>query len=316
MLAAMPMFHGFGLGCSIHAMLVGGSECILIPRFNAKSFAELLKKHRPNYIVGVPTLYEALLRNPAMDGVDLSCLLGVFSGGDSLSVELKKRFDAFLTAHGAGVTVREGYGMAECIAASCLTPYQTAREGSIGIPMPDMYYKIVKLDTTDAVPYGTEGEICISGPTVMQGYVNQPEETANTLRRHADGRVWLHTGDLGVMDEDGFVYFRQRVKRMIITSGYSVYPSQLENVMDAHEKVMMSCFVGVPDPYKIQKIKAFVMLMPGVKPTDELKAELFAHCKRNIARYAQPYDIEFRKELPKTLVGKIAYRVLEEEAGK
>lgn len=313
MLAVMPMFHGFGLGCSIHAMLIGGSECLLIPRFNAKTYAELLKKHRPNYIVGVPTLYEALLRNPAMDGVDLSCLLGVFSGGDSLSVELKKKFDAFLADHGAKVQVREGYGTTECVTASCLTPYFTSREGSIGIPMPDMYYKVVYLGTTDEAVCGEEGEICISGPTLMMGYVNQPEETNQTLRRHPDGRIWLHTGDLGVMDTDGFVYFRQRVKRMIVTSGYSVYPSQLENVMDAHEKVMMSCFIGVPDPYKVQKIKAFVMLMPGVEPTEELRQELFAHCRKNIARYALPYEIEFREELPKTLVGKVAFRILENE---
>ena len=313
MLAVMPMFHGFGLGCSIHAMLVGGSECLLIPRFNAKSYAELLKKLRPNYIVGVPTLYEALLRNPAMNGVDLSCLLGVFSGGDSLSVELKKKFDAFLADHGAKVQVREGYGTTECVTASCLTPYFTAREGSIGIPMPDMYYKIVYVGTTDETACGEEGEICISGPTLMMGYVNQPEETNQTLRRHADGRLWLHTGDLGTMDQDGFVYFRQRIKRMIVTSGYSVYPSQLENVMDAHEKVMMSCFIGVPDPYKVQKIKAFVMLKPGVEPTEELRQELLAHCRKNIARYAQPYEIEFREELPKTLVGKVAFRVLEKE---
>ncbi len=169
------------------------------------------------------------------------------------------------------------------------------------------------LGTTDEAVCGEEGEICITGPTLMMGYVNQPEETNQTLRRHPDGRVWLHTGDLGVMDTDGFVYFHQRIKRMIVTSGYSVYPSQLENVMDAHDKVMMSCFIGVPDPYKVQKIKAFVMLKPGVEPTEALRQELFAHCRKNIARYAQPYEIEFREELPKTLVGKVAFRILENE---
>ena len=313
MLAVMPMFHGFGLGVCIHTMLVAGCRCILVPQFNAQSYAQLLKKKRPNYIAGVPTLYEAILRNPDMEGVDLSCLMGVFSGGDSLSIELKKKFDTFLREHGAKVQIREGYGTTECVTASCLTPYDTYREGSIGIPFPDTYYKIVKPGTCEEVPYGTEGEIVLSGPTLMMEYVNQPEETAETLRTHEDGYVWLHTGDLGLMDPDGFVYYKQRIKRMIITSGYNVYPSQMENIIDAHPLVHMSCVIGVPDPYKMQKIKAFVVLKPGTKATEEIKEELMEHCRKNVAKYAMPYDIEIREDLPKTLVGKVAYRKLEEE---
>ena len=315
MLAIMPMFHGFGLGVSIHSMLVNGGQCILVPQFTPKTYAELLKKHHPNFIAGVPTLYEALLRVDGLEKLDLSCLKGVFSGGDSLSVELKKRFDAFLHEHGAKISVREGYGTTECVTASCLTPIDEFREGSIGIPFPDTYYKIVKVGTEEEVPYGTEGEICLAGPTVMLKYVNHPEETANTRRVHADGMTWIHTGDLGMMDSDGFVYFRQRIKRMIITSGYNVYPSQIENILDAHEYVHMSCVIGVKDPYKMQKVKAFVMLKPGIEPSDAIKKELLDYCRTKIARYAMPYDIEFRAELPKTLVGKVAYRVLEQEAG-
>ena len=315
MLAIMPMFHGFGLGVSIHSMLVNGGQCILVPQFTPKTYAELLKKHHPNFIAGVPTLYEALLRIDGLEKLDLSCLKGVFSGGDSLSVELKKRFDAFLHDHGAKISVREGYGTTECVTASCLTPLDEFREGSIGIPFPDTYYKIVKVGTEEEVPYGTEGEICLAGPTVMLKYVNHPEETANTRRVHADGMTWIHTGDLGMMDSDGFVYFRQRIKRMIITSGYNVYPSQIENILDAHEYVHMSCVIGVKDPYKMQKVKAFVMLKPGIEPSDAIKKELLDYCRTKIARYAMPYDIEFRAELPKTLVGKVAYRVLEQEAG-
>ena len=164
------------------------------------------------------------------------------------------------------------------------------------------------------MPNGEEGEIVLSGPTVMLGYVDNPEETAMTLREHADGRIWLHTGDLGTMDADGFVYFRQRIKRMIVTSGYNVYPSQLENIIDGHEKVLYSCVIGVKDPYKMQKVKAYVVLRPGVQPSDEVKHEILKYCEKHIARYAMPYDIEFREELPKTLVGKVAYRKLEEEA--
>ena len=316
MLAAMPVFHGFGLGVCIHSMLASGGRCVLVPRFTAKSYSKLITKYNCNFMAGVPTLYEALLRLPNMKRADLSHLKGVFSGGDSLSIELKKRFDAFLKDHKATIQVREGYGTTECVTASCLTPTGLAKEGSIGIPFPDTYYKIVKPGSDDEVPYGEEGEITLAGPTVMAEYYNKPEETANTLHKCSDGRIWLHTGDLGTMDEDGFIYFKGRIKRMIITSGYNVYPAQLENILDAHDMVHMSCIIGVPDPYKIQKVKAFVMLKPGVPANDETKQTLLDYCRKYIAKYAMPYDIEFREELPKTLVGKVAYRVLEEEEAK
>jgi len=313
MLAVMPMFHGFGLGVSIHSMLANGGRCLLIPRFNAESYAALIRKFHPNFIAGVPTLFEGLLRIKDMEGADLSCLKGVFSGGDTLPVELKKRFDQFLKEHNASIQIREGYGTTECVTASCLTPVHWAKEGSIGFPFPDTFYKIVAVETEKEVPYGEEGEICLSGPTVMVEYVNHPEETANTLKRHADGRIWLHTGDLGKMDEDGFVYFSQRIKRMIISSGYNIYPSQVENIIDSHEYVHLSCVIGVPDAYKMQKVKAFIVLMPGVERTNEVKEELLNHCRKNLIKFAVPYDIEFRDSLPKTLVGKVAYRELEEE---
>ena len=313
MLAVMPMFHGFGLGVSIHSMLANGGRCVLVPRFTAESYAKLIKKTRCNFIAGVPTLYEALIRQPVMEGVDLSCLKGVFSGGDSLSIELKKRFDKFLYDHHATIQVREGYGTTECVTASCLTPIHTAKEGSIGQPFPDTYYCIVEPGTERELPDGEEGEICISGPSVMLGYLNHPEETADTLRRHEDGRIWVHTGDLGMMDSEGFIYFRQRIKRMIITNGYNVYPSQLENIIDAHDLVQMSCVIGVPDPMRIQRVKAFIMLKPGLTPSDEYREILLAYCRKNIAKYAIPREIEFRDQLPKTLVGKVAYRELEAE---
>ena len=314
MLSVMPVFHGFGLGIGIHTPLIGGATCILLPQFNVKVYAQTLVKQKPNLIPGVPTLFEALLRAEDLEGADLSFLKGIFSGGDSLSPELKKKVDTFLKEHGCSEQIREGYGTTECVTASCLTPKDYARTGSIGVPFPDTYYKIVTPGTTTEVDPNTEGEICVSGPTVMMGYKDNPEETAHTLCRHFDGRIWLHTGDLGHMDQDGFVYFRQRIKRMIVTSGYNVYPSQLENVIDSHEKVLMSCVIGVKDPYRVQRVKAYVVPMPGVEPTEELKRELLDYCAGRIAKYAMPRELEFRKELPKTLVGKVAYRVLEEEA--
>ena len=313
MLAAMPLFHGFGLGVCVHTMLSQGGRCILIPRFTAEDYAKKVVKCKCNFIAGVPTLYEALLRLPYMNNADLSSLKGVFSGGDSLSVELKKKFDKFLYDHNSKVQIREGFGTTECVTASCLTPPHMAKEGSIGLPFPDTYYKIVEPGTDKELPYGEEGEILIAGPTVMMEYINHPQETAQTLRRHADGLTWIYTGDLGVMDSEGFIYFRGRAKRMIITSGYNVYPGQIENILDANELIHMSCVIGVPDPYKMQKVKAFVMLKPGVPENDDTKELILAYCRKHIAKYAMPYDIEFRKELPKTLVGKVAYRVLEEE---
>lgn len=313
MLAAMPLFHGFGLGVCIHTMLTCGGRCVLVPRFTPKSYGKLITSRKCNFIAGVPTLYEALLREPSMKGSDMSSLKGVFSGGDSLSVELKKKLDSFLKEHGSTVNVREGYGTTETVTACCLTPPHIYKEGSIGLPFPDTYIKIVKPGTDEELPYGEEGEILLAGPTVMKEYMDNPVETAQTLRRHSDGLTWVYTGDLGTMDEQGFIYFRGRAKRMIVTSGYNVYPGQLENILDAHPIVQMSCVIGVPDPVKIQKVKAFVKLRAGIDPDDEAKKKLMEYCRKNIARYAMPYDIEFRDDMPKTLVGKVAYRKLEEE---
>ena len=313
MLSAMPLFHGFGLGVCIHSMLAFGGRCILVPRFTPESYAKLITKYRCNFIAGVPTLYEALLRLPKFDKADLSSLKGVFSGGDSLSIELKKKLDKFLYDHKAVIQVREGYGTTETVTACCLTPTHMHKEGSIGLPFPDTYIKIVKPDTDEELPYGQEGEILLAGPTVMKEYIKHPEETAQTLRKHADGLTWVYTGDLGVMDYEGFVFFKGRSKRMIITSGYNVYPAQLENIIDACDIVSMSCVIGVPDPYRMQKVKAFVVLKNGVPANEQSKDTIKAYCEKHIAKYAMPREFEFRMELPKTLVGKVAYRKLEEE---
>ena len=315
-LSIMPIFHGFGLAVSIHTMLYWGITTILIPQFDARSYCKLLGQYKPNYIAGVPTLFEALLRMEDAQKLDMSQLMGIFSGGDSLSTELKNKVDAFLKDHGCKEQVREGYGMTECVTACCLTPRFTHRDGSIGIPFPDIYFKICIPFTHDEVPYGTIGEICIAGPTLMRGYMDNPKETIQTLQMHEDGLVWLHTGDLGTMDEDGFVYFKQRLKRMIITSGYNVYPSQVENIIDAHKDVLMSTVIGVKDPYRMQKVKAFVVLKPGTEATEERKKEIMDYCRARLPKYAIPREVEFRTELPKTKVGKVAFAELEKEEEK
>lgn len=313
MLSCMPMFHGFGLGINLHTVLIHGACCILMPTFTDKSYADMILKKQPHFIAGVPTIFEALLHMPQLENADLSFLLGMFCGGDSLSTELKKKLDAFLAAHNAGIQVREGYGLTECVTASCLTPKDVCREGSIGLPFPDTVYAIVRPGTDEQLPPGEEGEIILRGPTVMLGYLHNREETAQTLRRLADGNIWLYTGDLGAMDEDGYVYFRQRIKRMIITNGYNVYPSQIENALDACPEVEYSCVIGVKDPRRIQRIKAFIVPAPGVAPDSATEKAIMAQLRRHIAAYALPREIEFRESLPKTLVGKVAYRLLEQE---
>jgi long-chain acyl-CoA synthetase len=314
MLSCMPCFHGFGLGINLHTVLIHGACCILMPTFTNKSYAHMLAKKKPNFIAGVPTIFEALLHMPSLEGVNLGFLMGMFCGGDSLSVELKKKVDSFLMEHGAHIQVREGYGLTECVTASCLTPKNTYREGSIGLPFPDTTYCIVNPGTDEEMPRGEEGEIILTGPTVMLGYLNNPSETEQALRVLPDGRTWLYTGDLGFMDEDGYVYYRQRMKRLIITNGYNVYPGQIENSIDGCPEVAYSCVIGVKDPRRIQRVRAYIVLKDGVTPDDACKQRIMEQLRHHIARYALPREIIFRRELPKTLVGKVAYRLLEEEA--
>ena len=313
MLSCMPLFHGFGLGINIHTVLIHGACCILMPTFTPKTYAQMLKRKRPNFIAGVPTIFEALLHMPQLEGLDMGFLMGMFCGGDSLSVELKKKIDAFLQEHHAHIQVREGYGLTECVTASCLTPKNEHREGSIGLPFPDTVYAIVKPGTAEFLPPRTEGEIILKGPTLMTGYLKHPEETAEALRVLPDGDTWLYTGDLGYMDEDGYVYFRQRLKRLIITNGYNIYPGQLENIIDSCPEVAYSCVIGVKDPRRMQKVKAFIVPREGETPGEALQERIMEQLRLHIAKYALPREIEFRQELPKTLVGKVAYRLLEEE---
>ncbi|MBK5253663.1 MAG: AMP-binding protein [Peptostreptococcaceae bacterium] len=312
LLAIMPLFHGYGLE-GVHTMMTLGGQSILIPRFNPKKYAKLINKYKPNLLAGVPALYEGFFRMKDLQKADLSFLKGIASGGDSITPSLKCKLDKFLEERGCRVKIREGYGLAESVASVCAAPLFRHKEGSIGLPFPDMYFKICKLGTDDEVSYGEEGEICLTGPTMMLGYYKNEEETKKVLHVHDDGYTWLHTGDLGSMDEDGFIYFKQRINRLIITNGYTVYPSQIENALESHEKVFQSCVVGNADEARGQKIKAYLVLVPGAKPTEELKNEIMEHCKKNIAKYAWPKSIEFRDEFPKTLIGKVAYRHLEEE---
>lgn len=311
-LSILPLFHCFGLGICIHTPLCKGMNCILIPAFSHKQFGDIIKKNSPNFIVGVPTLFEALV-NTKLKGDELKSVDAAICGGDALNKTLRDKVNNYLKDHGSNAKIRVGYGLTEGSGAVCLSPENTFADGIIGMPFPDTDFKIVKNDTFKEQPTGKEGEICISGPLVMMGYLGDDVETAQTIRLHDDGKLWLHTGDLGYLSDDGLVYFAQRLKRMIISSGYNIYPTHLESVINSHEAVLTSTVIGVDHPYKGQVPKAYIVLKPGYKASKRMEREIRELLERNVPIYALPTSYEFRDKLPQTLVGKVAFKKLEEE---
>ncbi|MCL4746340.1 MAG: AMP-binding protein [Burkholderiaceae bacterium] len=309
-LAILPIFHGFGLGVCVNAALMAGGKSILVPVFDPAGVAKLLRTKRPNIMVGVPTLYDALSRDPSLESADLSCLRACFCGADTLPRPVKERFEALVARRGGKVRLLEGYGLTEAVTAIMATPLTEYREASIGIPFPDMRAKICAPGTCDELAPGEEGEICVSGPAVMLGYLDDPQADSETLRVHADGRTWLHTGDLGKMDGDGFFYFTLRLKRMIKSSGFNVYPSQVETVLYQHPAVAEACVVGVPDASQVERVKAYVVLNDPAARGEGSESELIEHCRERLIKWSCPREIEFRDELPKTRVGKVDYKLL------
>ena len=309
-LAIMPIFHGFGLGVCVNAAFMAGGKSILVPVFTAQIVAKLIRTKRPNLLVGVPTLFDALSRDPSLQHADLSCLRATFSGADTLPRPVKQRFEALVRARGGNVQLLEGYGLTEAVSGIMATPVDEYREGSIGLPLPDMLASICRVGTSEELAPGEEGEICIAGPAVMMGYLDEPEATDEALRVHADGRTWLHTGDLGRMDSDGFFYFSARLKRMIKTSGFNVYPAQVEAVLYQSPFVAEACVVGVPDPEQVERVKAFVVLKDPAKANAEMERSLIETCRASLIKWSCPREVEFRRELPKTRVGKVDYKVL------
>ena len=312
----LPIFHGFGLGICVHTPLCLKVETILMPEYNEKRFYKIWKYDKPNVILGVPTLWEGMLKNEDFKDVDMSQLKYIISGGDTLTIPQEMRINKFLHSHGAKVDILKGYGMTESVAATCYTFPGTNEPGSIGIPMVGNTYKICDPETMKELPLGEEGEICVNGPTLMMGYLNNKEETKNVLKRHKDGKLWLHTGDIGYISLNGIVYYTQRLKRMIVVSGFNVYPSVIEGVLSKHKAVDKVCVIGVPHQYKIHVPKAFIVLKKGYKPSKSLKDELINLSKKELAAYSQVKDFEFRDDLPKTLYNKIDYKKLESEEVK
>lgn len=314
-LAIMPNFHGFGLSVCMHTPLALGCYTILIPQFDSKKFDVLFNKEKPTCVLGVPTLFEALISNNNVKNLDLSFLKYVVSGGDMLSKSLEEKINKYLKEHNSTAIITQGYGMTEALAAVCLGTDDVNKSGSVGIPLAGNHIKIINPSTRKTNPYNVVGEICINNKALMMGYLNNESETNEALQIHDDGHIWLHTGDLGYMDEDGFLFCKGRAKRMIITSGYNVYPSHIEEVIEAHPAVLQCTVVGVPHPYKQEVPKAFIVLKDGFHGLF-VKNEIKEYCKKNLAKYMVPHEFVYRKKLPKTKLGKVDFKKLESDSGK
>lgn len=309
-LSIMPIFHGFGLGCTFHAVNISGGKAIILPTFSPKDFDSIILKYKPNTIGCVPSLLEGLTSSKKLRDADLSFIECIVCGGDAISEKLNRKLDDFLYDHGSTARVRGAYGMSECVAGVTMMPLEESKFGSIGIPAPDAIIKICKANTLEELKYGEVGEIVISSPTIMKEYLDDEKETKNVLEKDSKGRLWLHSGDLGYMDEDGFIFFKSRLKRMIVSSGYNIYPGVIEGIILEHPYVEKCTVVGVPHPYKKEVIKAYIVLKKGLILNSEIKKSIKAHCEKNIASYALPYAYGYRKTLPTTKLGKVAYREL------
>ena len=311
----LPIFHGFGLGVCVHTGMCMKIENILMPEFDIKRFIKILKTQKPTILACVPTLWDAMVHSRDLENVDLSFLKYCINGGDAVASKKEDEFNDFLHKHNATIKLSKGYGMTESTAATCYTYGDSNKKGSIGVPMPGNKYSICIPATDEEVDIGVEGEICVSGPTIMLGYLNNEKETNLVLMKHSDGRIYLHTGDLGYIAPDGIVYFTQRLKRMIVSNGYNVYPSRIEEVIELHNDVLQCSVVGIPHPYKGEIPKAFVVLKSGVKPSMKIKHEIKDLCEEKLSKFSIPKDYEFRESLPKTLLGKVNYKELEKDNG-
>lgn len=299
--AVLPFFHSYGMTVIMNGTILQGGRMVLLPRFETKAVLKAITRYRPERFGGVPTLYNALISHPDVGRYDLRSIRACISGAAPLPGEVQARFE-----RATGVRLLEGYGLTEASPVTHITPLLGVQKpGSVGVPVPDTDARIVDLETgTRVLPPGETGELVVRGPQVMAGYWNRPDETAGTLR---DG--WLYTGDVAKMDEDGFFYIVDRKKEMLITGGLNVYPREVEEVLYAHPAVLEAALIGVPDPHRGEAGKAFVVLRPGAQATAE---EMLAYCGQHLAPFKVPKAIEFRENLPKSMIGKVLRRVLAE----
>ena len=301
-MGVIPFFHVYGMTTVMNLAIAIHGTMILLPRFNVDDVLKAVARYKPTMFPGVPTMYVAILNHPRLRQYDFSSIESCVSGAAPLPLEVQERFERL-----TGGSLVEGYGLTEASPVTHVNPTgEGKRNGTIGIPLPDTEARIVDIETgTQVLGPGEVGELIVRGPQVMKGYWNRPEETERTLR---DG--WLYTGDIATMDEDGFFRIVDRKKEMIITGGYNVYPREVEEVLYKHPKVLEAAVVGVPDPYRGEMVKAYVVLKPGERATEK---EIIEFCRQHLAKYKAPRAVEFREELPKSLIGKVLRRVLAEE---
>jgi len=300
-LAVLPLFHGYGMSVNMNAALLAGGAIVLVPRFSPREVLRAIQRWRPTFFTGVPTMFVAFANLPDIGRYDLSSLQGIFVGAAPLTAPIKEAFE-----RKTGGRMIEGYGLTEAVTAIMANPLRGAHKvGSVGIPFPGVDVKIIGLDDGRELPPGEQGEIALRGPTLMLGYYNRHAETQAAI---VDG--WLHTGDIGSMDEDGYCYVTDRKKDLIIVGGFNVFPCEVEEVLHAHPAVKEGAVVGVPDDYAGERIKAFVVLREGAA-ADE--AEILAFMRERLTRYKVPACVEFRAELPKSMIGKVLRRSLREQ---
>jgi len=301
--AILPFFHVFGMTVAMNLTLYTASAALLVPRFEIDAFLKTLHKTRPTLFPAVPTIFVAMINHPKIQSHDLSSLRFCITGSAPMPLEVLRKFEEL-----TGSIVVEGYGLSEASPVTHCNPIAGARKsGSIGIPVPDTDCKIVDLaEGIHEQPLGEVGELVVRGPQVMSGYWRMPEETANYLREG-----WLYTGDIAKMDEEGYCFIVDRKKDMIIAGGYNIYPREIDEVLYEHPCILDAVAVGVPDPYRGETVKAFVVLKPGESATEK---EIIEFCKSRLATYKVPRSVEFREALPKTMVGKILRKELRREA--
>lgn len=296
----LPFFHSFGLTTAMNMAIFYGYADVLIPKPEPKTILESIHKYKATYLPAVPTLYNGMINFPELKKYSISSIKGCFSGGAPLPLETIKNFEAL-----TGAQICEGFGLTETTPVATINPFGArTKPGSIGVPLPNTLAKLVDVDdyNKEITEYNTPGELCIKGPQVMKGYINRPEETEITVR---DG--WLLTGDIAIVDEEGFFSIVDRKKDMIISGGFNIYPRDVDEVLFAHPKILEACAIGVPDAYSGERIKAYVVLKPGETATP---IELIDYCKENLVKYKVPKYIEFVSELPKSAVGKILRKEL------
>ena len=319
LLDIIPPFASYGVCTSMHMPLSLGLSIEMIPKFDPNQFGDLLAKYKPNYVMGVPSFYESMLSNKKLQHSDMSYLYSAACGGDSVSIPIEKRINDFLEQHHSPAHVDMGYGMSEMSATACVcVSFKGIHSpGSIGIPFVNTVFKIIKQDSMEECKYGEIGEICISGPGMMLGYLKNPELTEKTIRKHTDGMKWVHTGDLGHISKEGFLFHDGRIKRMIVRyDGFKIYPSAVEQAIMKSPDVQSCAVIKFSKEGLGTMPKAYIILKNKVQSTDKILKEILNYCHEDLAERSVPQDFEFVEQLPLTSMGKIDYRALEDETNK